>query len=216
MAATDRPANVTLLDHPLVAHKLALLRDEATGPKLFRELVRELSTILAVEATRDLALATGSVKTPVAQAPAQRLAGEKLAVVPILRAGLGMVDGVLQLVPTARVGHLGMYRDHETLTPVEYYANLPDHLDRRDVLLVDPMLATGGSAIVAIEYLRRQGAGRVKLLVLIAAPEGISAIANAFGDSVQVFACAIDERLNELGYIVPGLGDAGDRLFGTM
>jgi uracil phosphoribosyltransferase len=206
---------VTLLEHPLVRHKVTLLRDESTGPKLFRELVRELAALEAYEATRDLALAERSVRTPLTQAVGHELLGERVAVVPILRAGLGMVDGVLELIPGARVGHVGLYRDPETLSPVEYYCKLPDEIAQCDVLVLDPMLATGGSASAAIEFLRERGVTRVKLLVLIAAPEGVAEVRRRCGDDLPIFACALDERLNDHGYIMPGLGDAGDRLFGT-
>lgn len=205
---------VTVVDHPMVQHKLSILRDKDTPPKQFRELVRELALFEGYEATRDLPLTDVEVETPLAAA-ACRHVGKQLAVVPILRAGLGMVDGVLDLVPAARVGHLGMYRDEKTHEPHAYYAKLPDDIAERAVVVVDPMLATGGSAIAAVTYLREQGvAGTIKLMVLVAAPEGVKAVLAADPD-VHVYACAIDERLNDAAYIVPGLGDAGDRIFGT-
>ncbi|MBI5231527.1 MAG: uracil phosphoribosyltransferase [Coriobacteriales bacterium] len=206
--------NVVVVEHPLVQHKLSKLRDERTGPKEFRELVKELAMLEAYEATRDFELEEVTVRTPVAEASTKVLAGKKVAVVPVLRAGLGMVDGILELIPAAKVGHIGLYRDPETLKPVEYYSKLPEDIAEREVLIVDPMLATGGSAVAAIDFLRSVGARKIRLLVLIAAPEGIDAIARCCED-VPIFTCAIDDRLNEHAYIVPGLGDAGDRLFGT-
>lgn len=202
------------MDHPLIQHKLSILRDKETGSKVFRELVKELSMLMAFEATRDFELTLSTVETPVAEATTYILAGKKVAVVPILRAGLGMVDGILELMPAARVGHVGLYRDPETLEPVEYYSKLPADIGERDVLIVDPMLATGGSAAAAIRFLRSKGAGHVRLLVLIAAPEGIDRI-RAECEDVTIYAAAVDSHLNDHGYIVPGLGDAGDRLFGT-
>jgi uracil phosphoribosyltransferase len=207
--------NVTVLDHPLVRHKLSILRDERTGAKEFRELVRELAMLMAYEATRDFDVVSTTVRTPIMETETEVLAGKKVAVVPVLRAGLGMVDGILELLPAAKVGHLGMYRDEETLEPIEYYANLPADIDERDVLVVDPMLATGGSAVAACEALVARGAVDLKLLVLIAAPEGIGAVVDRIGD-VQIVACAVDSHLDEHGFIVPGLGDAGDRLYGTL
>ena len=207
--------NVTVVDHPLVQHKLSILRDVNTGSKQFRELVKELAMFEAYEATRGFQLGETTVQTPVAEAVAYELVGKKVAVIPILRAGLGMVDGVLELIPAARVGHIGLYRDPETLKPVEYYCKLPEDIAERDVLIVDPMLATGGSASAAIEFLRERGAKQIRLLVIIAAPEGIHEVVRQCGEGVQIFCCAIDDHLNDHGYIVPGLGDAGDRLFGT-
>ncbi len=205
---------LTIVDHPMVQHKLSILRDKGTTSKQFRELVRELALFEGYEATRDLPLEEVEVDTPLAAASCKRVE-KQIAVVPILRAGLGMVDGVLDLVPAARVGHLGMYRDEETHRPVAYYAKLPEDVAERSVIVVDPMLATGGSAIAAIRYLREQGVtGTVKLMVIVAAPQGVEAVLAADGD-VQVFACAVDERLDDAAYIVPGLGDAGDRIFGT-
>ncbi len=205
---------VVVVDHPLVQHKLSILRDSRTGTKEFRELVRELAMLEAYEATRGMALEETRVTTPVTDTPARRLAGKKIVVVPVLRAGLGMVEGILALVPNAKVGHVGLYRDPVTHMPVEYYTKLPDDIDLRDVLIVDPMLATGGSAVAAIQYLRAQGAKHIRLLVLIAAPEGIQEVLDNTSD-VTIYTCAIDSHLNDHAYIVPGLGDAGDRLYGT-
>ncbi len=203
-----------LVDHPLVQHKLTILRDRSTGAKEFRELVRELSELMAYEATRDFDLGETVVSTPVADTTSAILAGKKVAVIAILRAGLGMVEGVLELLPAARVGHIGVYRDHDTLKPVDYYCKLPEDISERDVLVVDPMLATGGSASVAVNYLLERGATSIKLLVIVAAPEGIAEVMRV-SDRIRIYACAIDSHLNSRGYIVPGLGDAGDRLFGT-
>ena len=206
--------HVTVVDHPLVQHKLTIMRDVATGPKQFRELVKELAMLEAYEATRGFQLAETTVTTPITETTSYVLAGKKVAVIPILRAGLGMVDGILELIPAARVGHVGLYRDPVTLHPVEYYCKLPEDIAERDVLIVDPMLATGGSASAAIQLLREKGARHVDLLVLIAAPEGIEEVL-AHCDDVHIYTCSIDSHLNEHGYIVPGLGDAGDRIFGT-
>lgn len=210
----DLPSNVVLVDHPLVQHKVSILRDIRTGPKEFRELVRELAMLVAYEATREFGLAESTVTTPITETTTKVLAGKKVAIVPILRAGLGMVDGILELIPAAKVGHIGLYRDPETLQPVEYYCKLPEDIGERDVMIVDPMLATGGSAAAAIEFLRARGARTIRLLCLIAAPEGIAAV-NEAADDVKIYIAAIDSHLNDHGYIVPGLGDAGDRLFGT-
>jgi uracil phosphoribosyltransferase len=210
----DLPSNVTLVDHPLVQHKVTILRDVKTGAKEFRELVSELAMLMAYEATRSFQLAETTVTTPVAETHSRVLAGKKVAVVPILRAGLGMVDGILALIPAAKVGHIGLYRDPETLLPVEYYCKLPEDIRERDVMIVDPMLATGGSASAAIHFLRARGARTIRLLSIIAAPEGIAAVNDAC-DDVHIYVCALDSHLNDHGYIVPGLGDAGDRLFGT-
>ena len=206
--------HVTVVDHPLVQHKLTIMRDVATGPKQFRELVKELAMLEAYEATRGFQLAETTVTTPITETTSYVLAGKKVAVIPILRAGLGMVDGILELIPAARVGHVGLYRDPVTLQPVEYYCKLPEDIAERDVLIVDPMLATGGSASAAIQLLREKGARHIDLLVLIAAPEGIKEVLASCED-VHIYTCSIDSHLNEHGYIVPGLGDAGDRIFGT-
>jgi len=206
--------NVTVVNHPLVQHKLTIMRDKKTGSKQFRELVKELAMLEAYEATRGFQLAETTVVTPVAETTSYVLAGKKVAVIPILRAGLGMVDGILELIPAARVGHVGLYRDPQTLQPVEYYCKLPEDIAERDVLIVDPMLATGGSAAAAIQLLREKGAKHIDLLVLIAAPEGIEEVLKHC-DDVHIFTCSIDSHLNSHGYIVPGLGDAGDRIFGT-
>jgi uracil phosphoribosyltransferase len=210
----ELPSNVTVVAHPLVQHKLTHLRDVRTGAKEFRELVSELAMLLAYEATRDFGLAETTVTTPITETTTKVLAGKKVAVVPILRAGLGMVDGILALIPAAKVGHIGLYRDPQTLMPVEYYCKLPEDIGERDVMIVDPMLATGGSAAAAIRFLRERGARAVRLLSIIAAPEGIRAVTEADPD-VRVYVCAVDSHLNDHGYIVPGLGDAGDRLYGT-
>jgi uracil phosphoribosyltransferase len=207
--------NVMKMEHPLIQHKLTILRDVDTGSKVFRELVKELAMLMAYEATRDFQLASTTVQTPITETTSYVLAGKKVAVIPILRAGLGMVEGILELIPAARVGHVGLYRDPETLEPVEYYCKLPQDIAERDVLIVDPMLATGGSAAAAVEFLRKRGARAIKLLVLIAAPEGIRRVVEECGEDVHIFTCAVDSHLNDHGYIVPGLGDAGDRLFGT-
>lgn len=207
-------SKLVVIDHPLVQHKLTLLRDKNTGSNQFRALVQELATLLAYEATRDLTLEDTTVETPVATAKAKVLSGKKLGIVPILRAGLGMVDGMMSLIPAAKVGHIGLYRDPETLSPVDYYSKLPPDVSERDMIIVDPMLATGGSAIAGIDVLKRAGCKSIKLVNLIAAPEGIAAVQKAHPD-VDIFVANVDECLNDHGYIVPGLGDAGDRLFGT-
>ncbi|MEG1781894.1 MAG: uracil phosphoribosyltransferase [Oscillospiraceae bacterium] len=203
-----------ILDHPLVQHKVAIMRDKSTGTKAFKELVKELATLITYEATRDLALKSVKVETPVAVANCKMLAGRKLAIVPILRAGLGMVEGVQAVIPAAKVGHIGLYRDPETLEPVEYYCKMPSDISERDVFVLDPMLATGGSACDAIRMIKERGAVNVKFLGLIAAPEGIARLRKEHPD-VDIYCAALDEKLNEHGYIVPGLGDAGDRIFGT-
>lgn len=215
MSVSFDPERVTLVDHPIVQHKLSILRDKRTGTKQFRDLISELALFEGYEATRDLPLEDVRVETPICAAPCKQLSGRKLAIVPILRAGLGMVDGLLELVPAARVGHIGMYRDEETHEPHEYYCKLPGDVDQRICLLVDPMLATGGSATAALGYLRKQGVRDVRLLCIVAAPEGIAAVQEADPD-VHIYTCAIDEGLNDAAYIVPGLGDAGDRIFGTL
>ena len=207
-------SRVTLVDHPMVQHKLSILRDKATSCKQFRELVRELALFEGYEATRDLPLADVDVETPICTARCKQVSGKKLAVVPILRAGLGMVDGVLDLIPAARVGHLGMYRNEETLEPVEYYCKLPADCAEREVFVVDPMLATGGSSIAAIQMLKDKGCKNIHFMCIIAAPEGVEAMKKAHPD-VDMYIGALDEKLNDHGYIVPGLGDAGDRIFGT-
>jgi uracil phosphoribosyltransferase len=207
-------SKVVVIDHPLIQHKLSMIRDEQTGSKDFRELVKEVSMLMAYEVTRDLPLENVDVKTPVAVAKGHRLAGEKIGIVPILRAGLGMVEGILTLYPTARVGHVGLYRDPQTLKPVEYYCKLPSDLPDRELIIVDPMLATGGSVIAAIDLIKRKGAAKIKLLSLVAAPEGIAVVQKAHPD-VDIYTAAVDDGLNDHAYIVPGLGDAGDRLFGT-
>lgn len=205
---------VTVVDHPLVQHKLSILRDEDTSVREFRSLCMELTMLMAFEAMRDLELEDATVQTPVAKANVKRLAGKKLALIGILRAGLVMVDGILELVPNARVGHIGLYRDPETLSPVQYYSKLPSDVADRDIFLLDPMLATGGSAAAAIQVLKDEGAKRIRLLCIIGAPEGIEVVEAAHPD-VDIILAARDERLDEHGYIVPGLGDAGDRLYGT-
>lgn len=207
--------NVTWIDHPLVQHKVTLLRDENTSSKDFRALVGEIATLMCYEATRDLPLKEIEVKTPITTAKSKIIAGRKLAIVPILRAGLGMVDGMVSLIPGARIGHIGLYRDHDTLQPVEYYCKLPSDIEQRDVIIVDPMLATGGSGIDAISQIKKRNPRSIKFMCIIAAPEGIKALSEAHPD-VAVYCASIDERLNEVGYIVPGLGDAGDRIFGTL
>ncbi|WP_203363497.1 uracil phosphoribosyltransferase [Bacillus sp. REN10] len=207
-------AKVYVFDHPLIQHKLTMIRDKNTGTKEFRELVDEIATLMAFEITRDLPLQEVSIETPVCEANTKVLAGKKLGIVPILRAGIGMVEGVLKLIPAAKVGHVGLYRDPKTLTPVEYYVKLPSDVEERDFIVVDPMLATGGSAVEAINSLKKRGAKNVKFMCLVAAPEGVEAMKEAHPD-VDIYIAALDEKLNEKGYIVPGLGDAGDRLFGT-
>ena len=205
---------VQIVDHPLIQHKISLMRDRNTGTKEFRDLLREIALLLCYEATRDLPTEEVEVETPVALARTTVLAGRKLALVPILRAGLGMVDGMLNLIPAAKVGHIGLYRNEETLEPVEYYCKLPKDIAERDVFVLDPMLATGGSAIDAISQIKKRGARHIKFIGLIAAPEGLKALHEAHPD-VDIYVAALDERLNENGYIIPGLGDAGDRIFGT-
>lgn len=207
-------SKVYVFDHPLIQHKLTYIRDKNTGTKEFRELVDEVATLMAFEITRDLPLEEIEIETPVTTAKTKVLSGKKIAIVPILRAGIGMVDGVLKLIPAAKVGHIGLYRDPETLMPVEYYAKLPADVEERDFIIVDPMLATGGSAVEAINSLKKRGAKSIKFMCLIAAPEGVKAIQEAHND-VDIYIAALDEKLNDHGYIVPGLGDAGDRLFGT-
>jgi uracil phosphoribosyltransferase len=207
-------SNVTITNHPLIQHKLHILRDKNTPSTEFRMLVSEIAMLLCYEATRDLELTPVEVETPITKSTFSMIAGKKLAFVPILRAGLGMVDGVLKLVPSARVGHIGLYRDPETLKPVEYYCKLPSDIHDREVIVLDPMLATGGSAIDAITQIKRRAPKTIKFIGIIAAPEGLRALQHAHPD-VNIYCAALDERLNEDGYIVPGLGDAGDRIFGT-
>ena len=203
-----------VVDHPLVAHKLTILRDKNTSTKDFRELVSEIGMLITYEATRDLPLTEKEVETPICKTTAPTLKGKKFAVVPILRAGLGLVDGVLRMVPSARVGHIGLYRNEETLEPVKYFCKMPKDVAERDILIVDPMLATGGSAAAAIGFMKEYGCKNIKLMVLLAAPEGVERIQREHPD-VEIYCGALDDHLNEKGYIVPGLGDAGDRIFGT-
>ncbi|MBQ2602015.1 MAG: uracil phosphoribosyltransferase [Oscillospiraceae bacterium] len=205
---------VHVMDHPLVAHKLTIMRDKNTSVKDFRELVSEIGMLITYEATRDLPLTTKKIETPICEMDAPTLAGKKIAVVPILRAGLGLVDGVLRMVPSARVAHIGMYRDEETLEPHVYFCKTPKDISERDIMIVDPMLATGGSADAAISEMKKRGCKHIKLMVLVAAPEGIECIRKNHPD-VDIYCGAVDEKLNQNGYIVPGLGDAGDRIFGT-
>lgn len=206
--------NVTVMDHPLIQHKLTLIRDKNTGTKEFKELVSEVSLLMGYEVTRNLPLEETEIETPVCKAKSKVISGKKLGLVPILRAGLGMVEGMLKLIPAAKVGHIGLYRDPETLEPVEYYCKLPTDIEERELILLDPMLATGGSAVAGIQFLKDKGAKAIKLVCLIASPEGVERVATNHPD-VEIYVAAVDERLNDHGYIVPGLGDAGDRLFGT-
>jgi uracil phosphoribosyltransferase len=207
-------SKVYVFDHPLIQHKLTYIRDKNTGTKEFRELVNEVAGLMAYEITRDMPLQEVDVETPVTTCKSYLLAGKKLGLIPILRAGLGMVDGILKLIPAAKVGHVGLYRDPETLKPVEYYVKFPRDVEERDFIVIDPMLATGGSAVAAIKSLKSRGAVNIKLMCLIAAPEGVEKVQEAHPD-VDIFVAGVDEKLNDHGYIVPGLGDAGDRLFGT-
>ena len=207
-------ANVTVLDHPLIQHKLAILRSKDTPVKEFRELVGEIAGLMCYEATRNLPLKEVRVETPITTATCHMLAGKKMAIVPILRAGLGMVDSMVGLIPSAKIGHIGLYRDPETHKPVEYYCKLPDDIGNRQVFVVDPMLATGGSAIAAIDFLKQHGCRNIVMMNIIGCPEGVKAVQEAHPD-VEVYLAALDEKLNERAYIVPGLGDAGDRIFGT-
>ena len=207
-------AEVHVLDHPLIQHKLAILRDKNTSVKEFRELVGEIAGLMCYEATRNLPLEEVDVETPVAVAKCHVLAGKKLAIVPVLRAGLGMVDTMVDLIPSAKIGHIGLYRDPETHKPVEYYCKLPEDIANRQVYVVDPMLATGGSAVAAIDFLKQHGCKNIIMMNIIGCPEGVAAVQAAHPD-VEVFLAAMDEKLNEHAYIIPGLGDAGDRIFGT-
>lgn len=207
-------ANVYIMDHPLIQHKIGLIRRKDTGTKDFRQTISEIAMLICYEATRELKLADVEVETPICRTTVKELSGKKMAIVPILRAGLGMVDGMLNLIPAAKVGHIGLYRDPETLKPVEYYCKLPADCAEREVFVVDPMLATGGSSVAAIRMLKEKGCRNIHFMCIIAAPEGIQAMKEAHPD-VDVYVGALDERLNDHGYIVPGLGDAGDRIFGT-
>lgn len=203
-----------VISHPLIQHKLSILRREDTSTKDFRELVNEIAMLMGYEVSRDLPLEEVEIQTPITKTVQKQLSGKKLAIVPILRAGIGMVDGFLSLVPAAKVGHIGMYRDEETLEPVEYLVKLPEDIDQRQIFVVDPMLATGGSAILAVDSLKKRGAANIKFVCLVAAPEGVKKLQEAHSD-IDIYTASLDEKLNENGYIVPGLGDAGDRLFGT-
>ena len=207
-------SNVFVMDHPLIQHKIGVLRRKETGPKEFRELVSEIAMLMSYEATRNLPLEEIEIETPIAKTTVKQIEGRHLGIVPILRAGLGMVDALLTLVPTAKVGHIGLYRDPESLQPVEYYCKLPSDVSERDIFVLDPMLATGGSAIAAIDFLKEKGVHKLHFLCIIAAPEGVKALKEAHPD-VPIYVGALDEKLNDHAYIVPGLGDAGDRLFGT-
>lgn len=204
-----------VMDHPLIQHKLTIIRDKNTGTKVFREVVNEIARLMAYEVSRDMPLEDVEIETPLVKTVQKQLSGKKVAIIPILRAGLGMIDGMLDLIPAAKVGHIGMYRDHDTLEPVEYFVKLPSDINERQLLVVDPMLATGGSAIAAIDVLKRRGATLIKFICLVAAPEGVKALQEAHPD-VDIYTAVLDEKLNEHGYILPGLGDAGDRLFGTL
>lgn len=207
-------SKVCVFDHPLIQHKLSILREKSTSVKEFRELISEIAMLMCYEATRDLPLEEIDIETPVAKAKVKHIAGKKLAIVPILRAGLGMVDGMVSMMPNVKVGHIGLFRDPETLEPVKYYFKMPPDIDERDVIVVDPMLATGGSASAAIQFLKDDGVKHIKLMCIIGAPEGVKRMQEDHPD-VDIFVAALDDHLNEHGYIVPGLGDAGDRIFGT-
>ena len=203
-----------IMDHPLIQHKIGIIRRKETGTKDFRQLISEIAMLITYEATRNLELADQEIETPICKTTVKELGGKKLAIVPILRAGLGMVDGMLAMIPAAKVGHIGLYRDPETLEPVEYYCKLPDDCANREVFVVDPMLATGGSSVAAIDMVKKQGATSIKLVCLVGAPEGVKVVEEAHPD-VDIYLASLDDHLNEKGYIVPGLGDAGDRIFGT-
>ena len=206
--------NVYVIDHPMIQHKLTLMRDKDCGTKDFRQLLEEIAMLMAYEVTRDLPLKEIEIETPICKCKSKVIAGRKIGIIPILRAGLGMVDGVTRLVPTAKVGHIGLFRDPETHLPVEYYCKLPPDIEERELIVVDPMLATGGSSIAAIDSLKQRGCKSIKLMCLVGCPEGVEAVQTAHPD-VDLYIAAIDEKLNEHKYIVPGLGDAGDRIFGT-
>lgn len=203
-----------VINHPLIQHKLTIIRDKNCGTKVFREVVNEIAMLMAYEVSRDMPLTDIEIETPMGKSVQKTLTGKKVAIVPILRAGIGMVDGMLELIPAAKVGHIGLYRDHDTLEPVEYFIKLPADIDERQLFVVDPMLATGGSAIMAIDALKKRGGTNIKFVCLVAAPEGVKALQDAHPD-IDIYCAGLDEKLNENGYIVPGLGDAGDRLFGT-
>jgi uracil phosphoribosyltransferase len=207
-------AKTVVMDHPLIMHKIGIIRRTETGTKDFRQLISEIAMLMTYEATRDLELKDVEIETPICKTTVKELGGKKMAIVPILRAGLGMVDGMLNMVPSAKVGHIGLYRDPVTVQPIEYYCKLPEDCDKRDVFVVDPMLATGGSSVAAIQMLKNRGVKSIKFLCIIAAPEGVEAMRKAHPD-VDIYIGALDEKLNDHSYIVPGLGDAGDRIFGT-
>jgi len=216
MEGASKMGKFNVLDHPLIQHKLTMIRQKDCGTKVFREVVNEISMLMAYEVSRDLPLEDVEIETPLVKTTLKTLAGKKVAIIPILRAGLGMVDGILELIPAAKIGHVGMYRDHDTLQPVEYFVKLPSDISERQLFVVDPMLATGGSAVAAIDALLKRGAHpeSIKFCCLVAAPEGVKVLQEAHPE-IDIYAAALDERLNENGYILPGLGDAGDRLFGT-
>ena len=207
-------SKVVVMDHPLIQHKIGVIRKKETGTREFRDMISEIGVLITYEATKDLKLQDVEIETPICKTTVKELAGKKLAVIPILRAGLGMVEGVLAMIPSAKVGHIGLYRNEETLEPIEYYCKIPKDCDERDVFVVDPMLATGGSAIAAIQMLKNRGVKNMRFLCIIAAPEGVKKLQEAHPD-VDIYIGALDDHLNENGYIVPGLGDAGDRIFGT-